>query len=350
MKHLGEAHGAINPGELRGLGIDPAEVVDFSTNCNPFGCVPAVLEHLSQLQVTHYPDPESSSLNLRLAELNGCDSQAILIGNGAAELIWCLARAYAGPGRAVMQLGPTFGEYAAAAAVVGAELIDYRLEAPDFSLDCDHFCQQLRKNRPGLLFVCQPNNPTGRLLSQAVLESIIEAARDAGTLLVLDQAYLWFAGQQPFGNDYPAHVVGLRSLTKDLGIAGLRLGYLCATPDVVASIKAQQPPWTVNCAAQDCGLVALDNLDWVEDTVVRSRKIAPDFFTALRQQGLNVVDTRTHFALVHVGNGAKLRRHLLLEHRIQVRDCQSFGLPEYIRVAAQEEWKNRQLLEVLDGL
>jgi len=347
MHHTGEAHGAINPSELQALGLDPKDITDFSSNCNPYGCPPAAREQLAQLEPTGYPDPNASALKQRLADLNHCPSDAILLGNGAAELIWCLARAYTGPGRAVMQLGPTFGEYRAAAEAVGAEVIDYRLQAPDFTLDVDHFCQHIRKAQPALLFVCQPNNPTGRLLSASALDQIIQATQEAGTHLVLDQAYLWFAGQPPFGNDYPSHVIGLRSLTKDLGLAGLRLGYLHAHPDIITTVKAQQPPWTVNTAAQTCGLAALNSLDWVNDTIARSRQTAAEFFEALKHQGWEVADTDTHFALIRVGDAAQLRRQLLLEHRLQVRDCQSFGLPAYIRVAAQGVGENRGLLEAL---
>jgi histidinol-phosphate aminotransferase len=342
-----EAHGALNPSELHLLGLKADQILDFSANCTPFGPSKKVALSLQKINLAAYPDPQCSALVNRLAVLNGCDHNTLLVGNGAAQLIWLIVAALADPARPVLQLSPTFGEYLSASRAQGIRAEEFRLLAPHFELDVQAFCHHIEQCKPSLVFVCQPNNPTGRLLSEAQLQSIIEACAVNNCYLVIDEAYLWFANKEPFYAGMPKHVLCLRSLTKDLGIASLRLGYVLADADLIDRIAAKQPPWSVNGVAQACGLAALDDLQWTRSCIKKTQQLSIDLFDELRGLGYKLLKSDTHFTLIRVSDAGKLRQKLLLEKHIQVRDCSSFALPDYIRIATRQKGENEKLVDAL---
>ncbi|MGC8782544.1 MAG: pyridoxal phosphate-dependent aminotransferase, partial [Anaerolineae bacterium] len=204
--------------------------------------------------------------------------------------------------------------------------------------------------RPRLIWLCNPNNPTGAYLSAEEVAALLSAAPDA--LWVLDEAY------RPFVADpWPSvpliergNVALLRSLTKDCALPGVRLGYLLAAPDVIGRAAAGQPPWSVSAAAIACGLAALNGADHVAATTAALRAEAIRLADRLRAQGWRVLPSATHFMLIEVGDAAAVRAALLRRHRIQVRNCASFGLPTFIRVAARRPEENDRLMAAMSDL
>jgi len=145
------------------------------------------------------------------------------------------------------------------------------------------------------------------------------------------------------------NVVLLRSMTKDHALAGLRLGYALASPEVVTTLKKVQPSWSVNAAAQAAGLAALSDADHLRETLPKIAEAKAYLEEELTCLGLRVVPSTANFLLVEVGDGRTLRRRLL-SHGLMVRDCTSFGLPEYVRIAARQMEECRQLIETLRQL
>jgi histidinol-phosphate/aromatic aminotransferase/cobyric acid decarboxylase-like protein len=273
------------------------------------------------------------------------------VGNGAAGLIWALALAWLRPGDVVLVAGPTFGEYAAASRLMAATVVEWRADpAADFRPDVDALAQTLAASRPRLVWLCNPNNPTGAYLGAEAISALLAAAPAA--LWVLDEAYRPFAAQPWPGTSLleRGNVVLLRSLTKDCALPGVRLGYLLAAPDAAARCAAAQPPWSVSAAALACGLAALRGGEHVARTTSALRDEAGRLAAGLREQGWRVLPSATHFMLVEVGDAAALRGRLLREHRIQVRNCASFGLPGFVRVAARRPEENDRLLAAMRGL
>ncbi len=355
-------HGALNYGELERLGLDPRDIRDFSVNTNPYGPSPLVRQAIAQVAIDRYPDRECLQLRRTiLAYEPGTASlplDSILCGNGTAELIWAIARAFLQSDRKAAIVGPTFGEYRAASRAAGATVVEYPARAADqFHLDQAEVSAWIQAERPVVLWLCNPNNPTGIWLDRQGLLRLAEACTRTGALLVIDEAY-WrflvppeaFSAVQLLGQLDGAHLLVLRSLTKDYALAGVRLGYAVAAGDVIARLSAYLPSWNVSALAQAAGIAAMMDRTHLTQSIDDLAKERHAFFSALHDLRARIVPSRTHFCLIEVGDAHAIRQRLLSRH-ILVRDCTSFGLPEYIRVATRQksEWQQfvRALQEVL---
>jgi len=339
-------HGAVDVGEVQRLGLDPATVLDFSANTNPYGPSPAVCAALAGVPLDRYPDREARAFRTALAESLGVPIGCTIAGNGASELIFLAALTFVRPGDAVVVLGPTYGEYVRAARLMGGHLTLWQARAEDdFKPDLMAVACALERLRPRVVFVCNPNNPTGALLRSDLLVGL--ARRYPAALFVVDEAYQPFAVDGGSAlNGAADNVLVLRSLTKDCGLAGLRLGYAVGPEPVIEALRRVQPPWSVNALAQAAGVAALG------DTAHRARSLellaeAKATLTAgLTRLGLRPVPSAVPFFLVPVGDGAAFR-HRLLTRGLLVRDCASFGLPEYARISPRRPEENERLLAAI---
>ena len=338
-----EDHGGLDITELRRLGLDAERIIDFSVNINPYGPSPHVASSLANLNISSYPDRQAVDLTRLLAELNGVSVDNVLVGNGTAELIWLAAQAFLRDGLAVI-VSPTFGEYERAAVTVGAEVVHARTGPADFTVNINDLCTLINKSSPDVVFLCNPNNPTGTWISPPEVE-LVAAACGKG-LLVLDEAYRSFVTQNPFGGIPDKNVIVLRSMTKDFALAGLRLGYVLADSQLVERIAAYKPPWSVSSIAQAAGTAVLSDLPYLEKTLAWLKSDAGELYRRMMNSGAKILKSSTHFYLVDVSpkQGGEVRRKLL-SGGIQVRDCASFGLPQYIRIGARMPEHNSLLVE-----
>ena len=345
------AHGSAQRGELEALEIDPAKLIDFSSNINPHGPVSAVFDALRGVDFAAYPDPDCLALRRGLADQHGRPMDQIVAGNGTAELIWLLAFAFLSSGDRVAIVGPTFGEYARASALTGAVVDEVRAESADNFVVDAVAVDTLLQREPKLCFVCNPNNPTGSVLP---LETIDEwARRYPRTLFVIDEAYIDFVlGMRSAISMDAENVLVLRSMTKVHALAGLRIGYAVGPRTVIHALGQVRPPWSVNALAQVAGVAALDATDFVRQSMSRLARDATELRTALTMVGYDPVAGATPYFLVRVkdevGDGAALRSRLLT-HDLMVRDCASFGLPQYVRVSTQLVDQNVRLVKALKG-
>jgi histidinol-phosphate aminotransferase len=343
-------HGGPDYAELAALGIRPEHLLDFSVNSNPLGASPRALRAIELVDVARYPDPEAVRLRAGLAAEHDVQPDEVLVGNGSVELIWLLAGVYLAPGDRALVVGPTFGEYAAAAARAGATVAECRGGSDDgFRVSADAVCEAIGAHRPRLVFLCSPNNPSGQLWEPSELARVLDARGDA--LLVVDEAYLDFVegAESALALRADRRLVALRSLTKNFGLAGLRLGYLVADAAVVAALAGARPPWSVNALAQAAGLAALGDREHLEAGRRVARKARAFLVDGLARLGFPSLPSRTNYWLVRVGDAAALRADLL-RRGILVRDGTSFGLPEHVRIAARPLDECERLLDVLAGL
>ncbi len=340
-------HGSIDYAEAAAMGLKPDGVIDFSVCLNPFP-LPGIKRAVSRAEIGQYPDSEATVFRQRLAEKLGTSVENVLAGSGTTELIRLIALAYFRPGDRVLIPQPTFSEYEVACRISGAEpVLQPRMKAADaFSLDTEETADLARKYRPRAIFICNPNNPTGRYLSREKIEALLEAAGES--LLVLDEAYISFIDDAwpAIGLAKRENVVVLRSMTKDYALAGLRLGYALAHREVIANLRRVRPPWNVNVFAQEAGLAALSSAGHLEKS---RRKIqeAREFLVAeLERLGLKALPAETHFFLVKAGDAGAFRRALLRDG-ILVRDCASFGLPGYVRISPRTLPECRKLINAI---
>ena len=342
-------HGGTNIAELRSLGLRPEDVLDFSASINPLGAPDGVAPAMLEVDIASYPDTECTELREDLSGKLGVPVSHILAGNGSTELIHLTARAYLSTGDGAAIFAPTFGEFETACNAQGA-IVTRILASAANGFDWDIECAKsvIARQNPKLLFLCNPNNPTGKYLSEDEVHSVASVLRQ-DSLLLVDEAYLPFV-DAPW-DSMPLLDLGnvglLRSMTKDYGLTALRLGYMLAPPDVVERVRAQQYSWSVNGLAQAAGSAALADPEHVEKGR-RAVQGAKRFLTReLRDLGLPCLPSAANFVLVNVGNAREWRHKLLKEHLINVRDCTSFGLPEYIRVGIRTKDDCKRLVAAL---
>jgi histidinol-phosphate aminotransferase len=339
-------HGALDFAELERLGLAPQDVLDFSVNGNPYGPSPRVQEMLSRVPLERYPDREALDLRRTLAAHLDVPPASIVVGNGSVELMWLVALAFLRPDDAVVIVGPTFGEYRRAATIMGARIHDWTTRPEEtFRVDPTALLQTIQRLTPRLVFLCNPNNPTGTYLAMETIATWATALPQ--TLFVIDEAYLPFAsGAASILTTRRDNLLVLRSMTKAHALAGVRLGYAVGHAAVINALARVCPPWNVNAIAQAVGLVALQDQAHVEQSLARLAQAKEILLQELRALHLTVMPSCTHFMLLRVGAATACRR-TLLEQGILVRDCTSFGLPEYIRVATRRPQENAQLVAAL---
>lgn len=344
-------HGGPDYAELAALGIRPDALLDFSVNKNPLGASPRALRALDLVDVSVYPDARCIRLRGGLAAVHEAREDEVLVGNGSVELIWLLAEVYLASGDTALILGPTFGEYEAAARRAGAEVVQIDAgEADHFRPDLPTIIAAIGRLRPRIVFLCNPNNPTGQALEPHEVQLLLDVLGDG--LLVVDEAYVELAdgveSVDPL-RKVDRRLVILRSLTKSHGLAGLRLGYLLADREIVRAVSEAQPPWSVNALAQAAGFAALGDEEYVQEGRRLARRARAMLVDGLEQLGLACVPSRASYWLVRVGDGQLVRTELL-RRGILVRDARSFGLPVYIRVAVRPLEECERLLSVMSGL
>ncbi|MBN1189246.1 MAG: histidinol-phosphate aminotransferase family protein [Dehalococcoidales bacterium] len=326
-------HGGPDYAELESLGLAADRVLDFSVCCNPYPPPAGVRRSLRKVSIDRYPDSSASGFVRKLAQLLGTSSREILAGSGSTELIRLVALTYLSPGDRVLVLKPTYGEYELACRIAGARIVEHFWNSgKDRSSPVDELIQEINRHYPRIVFICNPNNPTGLYLDRTRIGTVLKACK--GSLLVLDEAYVSFAEEQWSSLDLvnQGHVIILRSMTKDYALAGLRLGYLLASEEIVRSLRRVCPPWNVNAAAQQAGLAALDDSGYLERSrqkILRSKRY---LISKMSKLGFSTEPSQANFFLVKTGCGRQFRS-ALLRQGILVRDCASFGLPEHVRIA-----------------
>jgi histidinol-phosphate aminotransferase len=329
--------------------VSAEQVIDFSVNSNPFGPAPQVKEALRAVDISTYPDRECSRLRKMLASFHDLPEDILLAGNGTSELIWLIAQAFLKAGDRVLIVGPTFGEYRRAARAQAAEISEVRAQAPLFQIPLEEIMAQIEANRPRLVFLCNPNNPTGQCLPPVLIRKLVTAL-PAGCLLVLDEAYRAFSDGFTPVDFMDERCIRLCSMTKDFALAGLRLGYALAYPDIIRQMKRRQPAWSVNAPAQAAGCAALEQLDYYRQTLLHLQGYQATFFAGLQAAGFFVVPSRVHFGLVLLDVPATEVREGLLRQSLLVRDCASFGLPQAMRVSTHLPVENDRLIAALKRL
>ena len=324
-----------------------ANWVDFSSNVNPYGPPPRVWNALRAVPIGRHPDPRATPLRNALAEMQNVGARQLIVGNGSVDLIYHLAVAFLRAGDRVLIVAPTFGEYAASAALMGAESVEYRARSEDdFAIDVAALLAQARGCDPRFIFLCNPNNPTGKYLGRDDIERILCACPDA--LLVLDEAFVRFVAD---AWDVRAllrydNLLILRSLTKDYALTGLRVGYAIASPLIIESIEKAQPPWSVNAFAQAATIAALRDEKHLRDSLSALARAKNDLVNDLTRLGLRVVPSATHFFLAQVPAAAEFTRQMR-ERKIVVRDGTSWGLSNFVRIATRTPEENARLVSAI---
>ncbi len=339
----------------RKYGIPAGKIIDFSASVNPLGPPTKSLAAMERAfsELSRYPDPDSGELTEKLAALHGLKEDEILVGNGSTELIYLLPRALGV--KKVVVLAPSFSDYERASSLAGARVMRLPLLGKNnFRPGMDAISRGLK--RCGLMFLCNPNNPTGALIPRERLLGLLDEASRTGTVICIDEAFIEYAGKESVLREaVRLGAVVLRNFTKFYGMPGIRIGYAAADAGIIARMKLGREPWTVNCLAQAAAIAALGDREYEKETLARNEVERDYMFDAISGTGwLSPYPSSANFLLVKILGikpGSSELTERLARLGLIVRDCSNFpGLGDrFIRVAILSRPQNRKFIKVLQS-
>jgi threonine-phosphate decarboxylase len=332
-----------------------SNILDFSSNINPMGISSlmrkTIKNQLDTIQI--YPDSESTQLRKNLQRYTTISSSQIVVGNGATEIIYNFCQAFLSNKTPVLIPIPTFGEYESAAKLNGAKISFFK--TMNLEKDIDAFILKIPNN--GCVFICNPNNPTGNLISKKTLQNIIMLANKRNTLVFIDECFIELV---PDNNESIIKLVKkydnlfvLRSLTKSFALAGLRIGYGIGSKQMISILNNIKIPWNVSGLAQQAASTALSHsfyLTKVKKIIKRESYYLINYISKLN--GFQCNSTSTNFILIKTKMKSKILQKKLLEKKILIRDCSTIrGLNDnYIRIAVKTRKENEKLIKALEKL
>jgi histidinol-phosphate aminotransferase len=299
---------------------------------------------LSRVDLNRYPDPSGGRLRELLAKkMKVPAGMDLLLGNGSDELIQMITLALARPGTTMMYPSPTFVMYGMNSTFSGMKAVPVPVR-DDFSFDAAAFVARVQAEKPALVFVAYPNNPTGVLYPEEDVAAVIRAAPG---LVVIDEAYHAFAGKTFMGRlaEFPNMVV-LRTVSK-LGLAGIRLGYLAGRPEWIEQFNKVRSPYNVNVLTQAAALFLLERLDVLEEQAARIRADRATLGSALAAlPGVKVFPSQANFLLVRVPDSDRADEHLRRQ-RVLVKNLNGASMKNCLRITVGTPDENRILLNAL---
>ena len=324
-------------------------VVDFSANLNPLG-MPADVKEALRANVERfdaYPDPECRELRARIAETEGVRVDQVLCTAGATDLMQrvCLALR---PQRALVT-APCFSGYEEALEQAGVSIVRHALTEEDGFSVTERFTEDVLAHKGALVFLCNPNNPTGLTVDHQLVAHIVEAACEAGSTVVLDECFLDFTHEPSMVSrcdEFPNLIV-MRAFTKLYAMAGLRLGYgICSDAALLERVRAAGQLWAVSTPAQVAGVAALGAEGWAERTRAYVEAERAKMAGALEDLGLRVVDGKANYLMFQ---SERPLYEPLLQRGFLIRRCENYvGLDgSWYRIAVRTAEENAALLAAL---
>lgn len=333
----------------RELGMPAGDIIKLASNENPLGPSPAAVAAMERTirQLHLYPDGNAFYLKRKLAEKLGVTPENLILGNGSNEIIEFVGHALMGPGAEVVVSQYCFAIYPIMAKMFGATLVT--VPARNFGHDLGAMAGAITPSTR-VVFVANPNNPTGTLLSSADILSFVDAV-PPGVLVVMDEAYIEFL-QKPcdlvprIRSGAKPNLLLMRTFSKIYGLAGLRLGYGIGHPDFIAALEKVRQPFNINALVQAGALAALDDQAHVQATRQQNLEGLALYEQALRQMRLEIVPSAANFLLVKVGDGVGICA-ALQKKGVITRPMAGYQLPEWIRISVGTAAENQRCISAL---
>ncbi|MFE3884171.1 histidinol-phosphate transaminase [Streptomyces lydicus] len=352
--------------ELRGKSPYGAPQLDvpvrLNTNENPYPLPEPLIERIAERvteaarRLNRYPDRDAVELRTELARyLTRTGGHEVTAGqvwaaNGSNEVIQQLLQTFGGPGRSALGFEPSYSMHGLISRGTGTGWISGPRN-DDFTVDVEAARAVIAEERPDVVFICSPNNPTGTAVGEATVLALYEAAQaaradGAGALVVVDEAYGEFSHRPsllPLIEGRPNLVVS-RTMSKAFGAAGLRLGYLAADPAVVDAVQLVRLPYHLSSVTQATALAALEHTDTLLQYVAQLKTERDRLVTELRAAGCQVVDSDANFVQFGLFEDAHATWQAILDHGVLVRDN---GVPGWLRVTAGTPAENDAFLDAV---
>jgi histidinol-phosphate aminotransferase len=327
-----------------------SDSIKIASNENPLGpspkAVAAIRETLADLH--RYPDGAGHELVAGLAAKFNVEPSNIVIGNGSDEIIGLLTKTLLDVGGEVILPRPSFLMYDICARSDGASVVSVPLAG--LNIDLDAILERVTR-RTQMIFLCNPNNPTGSIITQEQFDRFLSAL-EPGIVVVVDEAYIEFAkdpnclsGLTALDRDRP--VVTLRTFSKVYGLAGLRVGYGVMPKSLAEILNRVRPPFNVNALAQTAAVAALEDHEFIQRTIAAVHQGLEFLAKALDKMGVTYFPTETNFFLIDIKGEADDLFEAMLRQGVIVRSMRSYGYPHYIRINVGLPEENRRFIEAL---
>ncbi len=360
-------------------GINEKRIIDFSASINPLGIPEIIRNEISSYSrnLVNYPDPEAKKLRHKIAGYYGMDPDTILCGNGSTELIYLIPRVL--KPKKVLISAPTFSEYERACRISSKLKVEslklksennFDINPDDFIYTMKNLKSKIRNPKSKIVtmaFLCNPNNPTGRLLKRNDVLKIADAAERLRCYLIVDEAFMDFCPEDSVIDEVKnnPYLIVLRSMTKFYALSGLRIGYGVFPKHLISRMKGYKEPWTVNSLAQRAGLIAVGEMGYRGKTIALIKKEKQFLENNFKKIDIKFCPSDANFYLLKIippmppltkRRRGDFKTNMIVQRLnrkgILVRDCSNFkGLDNsYIRVAVKSHADNELLIKELTGI
>lgn len=351
-----EAISAYVPGKpieetAREYGVEPSRIVKLASNENPLGMSPVAQKAAveAMLHATRYPDGAARSVCEAAAAFAGVLPEEVIVGNGSDEILGLIARTVLSEGSRCIYSQYSFSVYEISARECGAECVE--VPAVDFEVDLDGILKACDVNTR-LIYLTNPNNPTGLPLEPAKLLQFLERVPDK-CVVVLDEAYTDFMDPALRTDSFAwvkrfPNLLVTRTFSKAYGLAGLRAGFGVANRELIAMMNRIRPPFNMNSAAQAAAVAALSDQAFLQHVVETNRAERTTLEAFFKEKGLTYLSSQANFIMVHIGPKAAEINEKMLQKGVILRPLKSYGLPEYIRISVGSAEENRIFMKAFE--
>lgn len=328
-------------------------MIDFSANINPLGLPRGVKIALTDSidKSVHYPDINCEALREKLAQKYNINKEYLIFGNGAADIIFAVTIAL--KPRKSLVLAPTFAEYEQALAAIGSSIIYYNLKEENGFQVNKQLLEYITTDLD-MVFLCNPNNPTGEVIPKPILMKIIKKCKQNNIIIVVDECFNSFIDQNEVESVMKEtakydNLIVINAFTKLYAMPGIRLGFGAISNKLIHEyIEKSTQPWNVSVLAQEAGIAALDEIEYVTKTKELITKERNYLIRELQQLGYKIYGSKANYIFF---KGKKGLYEKCLENKIIIRDCSNYrGLNEgYYRIAVRTHEDNEKLIQALQG-
>ena len=335
----------------RELGLK--KVIKLASNETPYGPSPKVLKAITKAarEINRYPDGGCFYLRQALAKKLKVSANQLIFGNGSDEIIILALRAFVNEGDEVIIARPSFLIYEIGAKIVGANIKAVPLKNFDYDLEgmADAITEKTK-----IIFIGNPDNPAGTYMSQQRIANFLAKVRQ-NMIVFIDQAYFEYV----LAKDYPdciefiqkyRNVIVIRTFSKMYGLAGLRVGYGVADPEVIDILNRLREPFNINSIAQEAALACLHDQAYYRRAAKNIEQQRQYLYQAIRKMGLRVIESVTNFILIDVKQKSETVSNALLKKGVIVRDMAFWGLDSFIRVTIGSEEENKLFIKTLNAV
>lgn len=333
--------------------FDEKDIIKLEGNENRMGCSPKVMEALqaASREFSFYPDLNATALRRLLAQKHQMDEENFVFGNGSFELITLIGTAYIEPGDEAVSIDPSFNWYINTTLVNGGKIVSVPVDDRQ-QIQVEQILEAVNA-RTKVIWLCNPNNPTGALIPEKDLRRLAEELPDS-VLLVLDEAYIDFVEDGYFDTVdlVRAHdnVILLRSFSKSYGLASFRLGYSIAGEEITQALLKVKIPCNLNYAAQVAAITALNDKEYLQKVLDNNQKSRNYYYKAFEEMGFEYVKSNTNFIFVHTGIDGTWLQKEFLKHAIMIRNGADYGYPDWLRITIGTYEENQKVVKVFQEI